>query len=522
MTVLWCRDGQLILDGTREERRPFEAADADFLNDQSAAYTRALTLPKPAGTLLAIGKALHDWLDRKDLLAQIIGESGPVSLDLAVAVRPDAEARAFVAAPWELLTDATGLHLAFDATRAYSPARRFGAPGAHWEPAHRDLSVLFMAAAPEGVSDLDYEREEALILDAVERLPVQLAVEESGALKPLADRLALEGPFEVLHLTCHGDLDEGRGVLALEDDKGGLDPVTAGRLCEAMGSHRPPLAVVSACRSAEQAGAAVPLALALMEAGLPQVIGWAGSVYDSDAIVFARALYEALGRRETVPAAAAIARRALVEALQRDPEGAGQHWHLARVHLGPHGGGPLCANGKPPRPRPLGDKPFLDRKQQVPVAAPALYVGRRREAQAVLRAFSAFDGPAGVLVRGMGRLGKSSLAARIARRRPDLRSAVVFGRYDARAIFDELIEAIDARHRAALRTAWLDEIARDPQALKDAIEAILTGPAAAPDRAPATSRSSSSSTTSNASWSRRGPARPAPSSRPRRGRRSRR
>ncbi len=212
------------------------------------------------------------------------------------------------------------------------------------------------------------------------------------------------------------------------------------------------------------------------------MIGWAGSVYDSDAIVFARALYEALGRRETVPAAAAIARRALVEALQRDPEGAGQHWHLARVHLGPHGGGPLCANGKPPRPRPLGDKPFLDRKQQLPVAAPALYVGRRREAQAVLRAFSAFDGPAGVLVRGMGRLGKSSLAARIARRRPDLRSAVVFGRYDARAIFDELIEAIDARHRAALRTAWLDEIARDPQALKDAIEAILTGPAAAPDR----------------------------------------
>lgn len=60
---------------------------------------------------------------------------------------------------------------------------------------------------------------------------------------------------------------------------------------------------------------------------------------------------------------------------------------------------------------------------------------------------------------------------------------MVFGRYDARAIFDELIEAIDARHRAALRTAWLDEIARDPQALKDAIEAILTGPAAAPDRA---------------------------------------
>ncbi|WP_082167425.1 CHAT domain-containing protein [Methylobacterium aquaticum] len=484
MAVLWCRDGQLILDGPREERRPFEAADAAFLDEQSAAYTKALTLQTPAGTLLAIGKALHDWLDRKDLLAPIIGESGPVTLDLAVTPKPDARARAFVAAPWELLTDATGAHLAFDATRAYSPARRFGAPGTPWEPTHRDLSVLFMAAAPEGVSDLNYEREEALILDAVERLPVQLAVEESGSLGPLADRLSLEGPFEVLHLTCHGNFVGGHGVLALEDDKGGLDLITADQLCGATGRHMPPLVLVSACRSAEQAGAAVPLALDLMSAGTAQVIGWAGSVYDDDAITFARTLYGALGRRETVPAAAAAARRTLIQELQQKSKvGIGRHWHLARVHLGPIGGGPLCANGKTARRRHLGDKPFLDRKKQVPVAPPAVYVGRRREAQAALRAFSDPYGPAGVLVRGMGRLGKSSLAARIARRRRDLRSAVVFGHYNASAIFSEIVEAVDPRYRASLQTTWRDSIASDPVVLKDAVEAILTGPAAAPDAA---------------------------------------
>ena len=82
-----------------------------------------------------------------------------------------------------------------------------------------------------------------------------------------------------------------------------------------------------------------------------------------------------------------------------------------------------------------GTKTFLDRKQQVPVAAAEMFVGRRPELQPALRALRSGE-RAGVLLHGQGRLGKSSLAARIADRCPDLAVAVVFGDYGALAILD--------------------------------------------------------------------------------------
>ena len=82
-----------------------------------------------------------------------------------------------------------------------------------------------------------------------------------------------------------------------------------------------------------------------------------------------------------------------------------------------------------------GTKTFLDRKQQVPVAAAEMFVGRRPELQQALRALRSGE-RAGVLLHGQGRLGKSSLAARIADRCPDYAVAVVFGDYGALAILD--------------------------------------------------------------------------------------
>ena len=89
---------------------------------------------------------------------------------------------------------------------------------------------------------------------------------------------------------------------------------------------------------------------------------------------------------------------------------------------GPSGGGPLVAGH---RKRSLvsatrGTKTFLDRKQKVPVATAEMFVGRRPELQQALRALRSGE-RAGVLLHGQGRLGKSSLAARIADRSPGLR-----------------------------------------------------------------------------------------------------
>src|SRR5438477_2568099 len=77
-----------------------------------------------------------------------------------------------------------------------------------------------MTAKVEGQGVLDYEQEEAGILQATIGLPLDLSVEESGAIEFLGERIAQDGPFEALHLSCHGDFVKGHPVLALEKPEG--------------------------------------------------------------------------------------------------------------------------------------------------------------------------------------------------------------------------------------------------------------------------------------------------------------
>ena len=170
------------------------------------------------------------------------------------------------------------------------------------------------------------------------------------------------------------------------------------------------------------------LATALVTAGVPAVIGWDGSVDDRAATVFAERLYRRWRTRRiwrwrwVMPAGCCW--RPRMPRVRAD-------WHLARLWLGPSGGGPVVAgrrrSGRWCR-RCAGRRRFWIARQHVPVAAPDMFVGRRPELQQALRALRS-AGWAGVLLHGQGRLGKSSLAARIADRLPDRAVAVVFGDY---------------------------------------------------------------------------------------------
>lgn len=74
----------------------------------------------------------------------------------------------------------------------------------------------------------------------------------------IGERLDMDGPFEALHLSCHGTIDPERGpVLALEDAVGDLDPAGPGEVAALLGEpERTPLVFLSACRTAEQSPAA--------------------------------------------------------------------------------------------------------------------------------------------------------------------------------------------------------------------------------------------------------------------------
>jgi tetratricopeptide (TPR) repeat protein len=197
------------------------------------------------------------------------------------------------------------------------------------------------------------------------------------------------------------------------------------------------------------------LATALVSAGVPAVIGWDGSVIDQAATMFAAELYRRLAQRADLAVAAGDARRAVLGSEDHWVRG---EWHLARVWLGPDGGGALVAGNRRRSlvPATRGTRVFLDLKGRVPVAAPEMFVGRRLELQQALRVLR--EGrKAGVLLHGQGRLGKSSLAARIADRHPEYAVAVVYGDYGAMGVLDAISRAVQdnpvARELIASRLA---------------------------------------------------------------------
>jgi CHAT domain-containing protein len=160
-------------------------------------------------------------------------------------------------------------------------------------------------------------------------------VEESGSAPLLAERIATDGPFEALHISCHGDIDRGCGpYLMLEDEAGERAAAFVADMVRCLGDaeQRPPLVFLSACRTAEQqARSGESFVRALVRSGVANVLGWDGSVYDRDAAAFAEGFYEALALGRSVAHAAAEARRQLLTTLTRNPHAAASTgiWHAS-------------------------------------------------------------------------------------------------------------------------------------------------------------------------------------------------
>jgi len=508
----------LVVDGTGFEvlaggerigpRRLVGPGDVGLLTGLAARYVRAVQAGSDDGVFVGLGRELYGWLDgdQGQLTALLERAGRPVVFEVAGPRSPSEAAWAVLRAPFELLAAPGGGFLAGDALDRFCVVRRLGAAQ---PPPPLDgfrLGLAFMASSPRGQHELDFEAEEAAILTAVGESRIDLMVEDTGDPEQLADQLSRLGGMPVVHLSCHG-LNNYRAqpggpgvpVLMMENEVGGARLTTAGDLVGLLAA-RPQLLVVSACLTATGADApghlppadgckngpgagsgsmmvAHSLATALVAAGMPAVIGWDGSVGDRAATLFAERLYHGLAGGADLGVAVGDARRVLLHA--EDPA-VRADWHLARVWLGPAGGGPVVAGT---RKRSLvtathGTKTFLDRKQLVPVATAEMFVGRRLELQQALRALRAGE-RAGVLLHGQGRLGKSSLAARIADRHPGHAIAVVFGDYSALGILDAVATAVQANPAARqLIESRLPEVRTRPETVGAVLTDLLAGPCA--------------------------------------------
>ena len=130
--------------------------------------------------LAGIGVEMFRWLDSEGWASLWLDRPGD---ERGLAIQCDSAADPIAATvldlPWEILAHPkTGM--VADDTRLFLVHRRIGVAGEAPPAGHGDFAVLFMAAAPEGAQELDYEAEEAAILAATATLPLRLAVEESG------------------------------------------------------------------------------------------------------------------------------------------------------------------------------------------------------------------------------------------------------------------------------------------------------------------------------------------------------
>lgn len=343
--------------------------------------------------------------------------------------------------PWELLAQ-QGTFLTVAGRAPLLPVRAVGTHAALTglvEPGNRPLRVLFMAASPEGVEPvLNFEAEEAAILAATRRTGTDLVVEESGTLEGLRFLSRDYGPghFDVLHLSGHATTDGGEPVFVVEDEFGVIARATADQIAQAMQGHWPRLVFVSGCLTADapDGGVFPSMSESLVQAGAPAVLGWALPVGDVSATDFAAALYQALADGRSLDQAVVEARRHLF----RDKKSS--YWHLLRVYADRSPLAPMVTSlhtkGRRRSQVRAADQQFLDPQTQLSrVASRAEFVGRRRLIQRCLRTLrQPADTPGaaqGLLLAGMGGLGKSSLASRLLERMPTHQYAVWYGHVDA-------------------------------------------------------------------------------------------
>ncbi|NJO78923.1 MAG: CHAT domain-containing protein [Cyanobacteria bacterium RM1_2_2] len=402
--------------------------------------------------LVQMGQRLYRWLDGSEgWLRRVFNDGMPQVLmfDLiqsreVQALNRDTDRIGLRLAhlPWELLHDG-GEFLLKKQLLTMPPIRvvqqRMGQSNLSEppQPENRPLHLLLMATSPEhpGIADLQYEQEEANILQATRDQPLLPVVEESGSVQELANlvRFYPQGYFDVFHLTGHGLIftEQDYGSLrakiqaapipdhtpcfVTEDDVGGLQLTTVADLARAFGNRFPKLVFLSGCHTGEvpDQGSVPSMAQALVQAGVPMVLGWARPVYDTTAIVAAEALYKALAAGDSVEWAIQATVAAMLQAQCPD-------WHLLRVYRDSR---PLAELVTPLRTigreklKPIqAEQEFLDAQDEVKVASQYGFVGRRRPLQRCLKALKETSEQTGVFIQGMGGLGKSTLAARLCRR----------------------------------------------------------------------------------------------------------
>ena len=281
-----------------------------------------------AAFLADFGTRLFAALFAGDVRARYAESVGLTGQDAGLRVRLRIGPPELQELPWELAHDPEKCEFLVLSKRAlvtrYLHVPR-PTPPLEVEP---PLRVLVIVAAPRNQVPLDVDDEVARIRQALRPLldqgAVEIGVEPHITKRGLRQRL-LDGGAHVLHYVGHGDLDldNGRGILLLEDQWGGTDPLDGQTLGILLRGSSVRLAVLDACLSGRDVSPDAPgssgrragflgVGPALVDAGLGAVVAMQFPVADESARIFVEDFYAMLARFEPVDVCVSRAREALL------------------------------------------------------------------------------------------------------------------------------------------------------------------------------------------------------------------
>ncbi len=398
-----------------ESEAQAQAADAKVLAD----YGQRLY-----GFLFGDGKEFASFLEYNDIYRR--GARLSLCLHQKNAV-------ALWALPWEYLHDGSGF-LALDGRFLLSRLPwGLGEMSAPRTPP--PLRVLVLISSPTDQAELNTEKEVAVIQDALddERL-VRVEFLDDANLPAIGDMLR-RGDYHVLHYTGHGsysricprcqaanaprnlqcgkcgaDVSEvpGKSYLALEDDEGQTRQADAKALLPLLRqASNLRLVVLSGCQTGRtnDLDAFSGVATGLLQADIPAVMAMQFSILDESGIELARAFYSDLAQGRT-PAEALFAARL---ALHHRQGGPGYDWGVPALYLRASG-----MHLIDPRATPVVVEP-MQRLDVGGLPLPRVFVGRKPELRRARQALRDRH-VTGIYVRGIGGIGKSTLAAKLLER----------------------------------------------------------------------------------------------------------
>jgi tetratricopeptide (TPR) repeat protein len=367
------------------------------------------------GRLDRLGQTLYRWLNGENdrFLARTIQQVRQKMRSQYLVLAIDTDQR-LAHLPWELLHDGT-TYLVESRKPTILAVRWKEGSQAVSEVANRPLRVLFMATSPRDLSPvLDFEQEEALILTSTQRQKLNLVVEESGNLKELQYLVSEYGEssrFDVFHLNGHATLTQQGPRFYTETETGGAYLANPEEIWEAL-PYPPHLLFLSGCYTGAlgDQGIVTSLAQQLIDQGATAVLGWGRQVRDDQAAQAAAILYDLLAIGYGLAMALSKTYQHLIA---EDYE----NWHLLRLFVSGYIPGSLVTEPRRPGRRdplfPQHGTTFLNqREKRGEVADYKSFVGRRLILQECIKILKDKE-YAGILLWGMGGVGKSSLAHRI-------------------------------------------------------------------------------------------------------------